>query len=153
MRRGLLCAVVVAAVLTPAVETATAASPFEWRGIVEGSYGRPWSAGERGRMLEWMAGHKLNAYVHAPKDDLYGRTYWRAPYPAGEQTAFDREIAAAARRGIAWIPNISPALPLIPTPRAPDAGPPSRDSASRAPPISRRCARSSRRSSRPAHAW
>ena len=97
-RRRLLCLVVAGAVLLPAGPPATAASPFEWRGIVEGPYGRPWSAGERERMLEWMAGHGLNAYVHAPKDDLYGRTYWRAPYPAGEQAAFDREIASAARR-------------------------------------------------------
>src|ERR687884_719390 len=35
-------------------------------------------------------------------------------------------IRLAHRRGIAWIPNLSPALPLIPTPRVPDR-PPSRD--------------------------
>ncbi|MGZ8648610.1 MAG: beta-N-acetylglucosaminidase domain-containing protein [Solirubrobacteraceae bacterium] len=127
MRRALLCLVLVATVLVPASTPATAASPFEWRGIIEGPYGRPWTAGERDRMLEWMAGHGLNAYVHAPKDDLYGRTYWRAPYPPGEQAAFNREIAAATRDRIAWIPNISPALPAIPTPRPPGAGLPSRD--------------------------
>jgi hyaluronoglucosaminidase len=103
-----------------------AAHALEWRGIVEGPYGRPWSDGERAAMLAWMAEHGMNAYVHAPKDDLYGRTHWRDPYPAAQQAVFDREVRAARRDGIAWIPNISPALPLIPT-VAPPAGAPSRD--------------------------
>lgn len=101
-------------------------SPFPIRGIVEGAYGRPWTSGERPRVLRWMARHGMNTYIHAPKDDLYQRTRWRDPYPAADQRAFDREIRLAERLGIEWIPNLSPALPLIPTPRLPD-GLPSRD--------------------------
>jgi hyaluronoglucosaminidase len=97
-----------------------------WRGIVEGAYGRPWSDDERAAMLRWMARHGMNAYVHAPKDDLYGRTHWRDPYPAAQQAVFDAEVRRARADGVAWIPNISPALPLIPTVAAP-AGAPSRD--------------------------
>jgi hyaluronoglucosaminidase len=108
------------------VATADASSPFAWRGIVEGAYGPVWDHAARVRMLRWMSRHGFNAYVHAPKDDLYQRTYWRDPYPPAEQAAFRSEIALAHARGIAWIPNLSPALPLIPTPRIGDR-PPSRD--------------------------
>ena len=78
------------------------------------------------RVLRWMPKHGFNAYVHAPKDDLYQRTFWRDPYPRAEQAHFAQEIALARSRGIEWIPNLSPAIPLIPTPQPPDH-PPSRD--------------------------
>jgi hyaluronoglucosaminidase len=98
-------------------------NPLVWRGIVEGAYGRTWSHGERMQMLRWMARHRFNAYVHAPKDDLYQRTNWRDPYPTAQQRDFDEEIALANRLHIEWIPNLSPALPLIPTPALPSALP------------------------------
>jgi hypothetical protein len=103
-----------------------AGSPFEWRGIVEGAYGPTWTHEQRTQILRWMPRHGFNAYVHAPKDDLWQRTNWRDPYPAGRQRDFTGEIALARRRGVEWIPNLSPAQPLIPTPAAP-SGPPSRD--------------------------
>ncbi len=117
-----LLVLVVLSLLLPA----SAAADLRWRGIVEGAYGRAWTHAERADVLRWMSGHGLNAYVHAPKDDLYQRTNWRDPYPAEQMDAFESEIALARRRGIEWIPNLSPALPLIPTPAAPD-GVPSRD--------------------------
>jgi hyaluronoglucosaminidase len=124
MLRSLLRALAIVLVLGSALPAGALA--LEWRGVVEGAYGRPWSEDERASMLAWMAERGLNAYVHAPKDDLYGRTNWRDPYPAAQQAAFDREVRQAQVDGIAWIPNISPAVPLIPTPAAP-AGAPSRD--------------------------
>jgi hyaluronoglucosaminidase len=127
MRRLVLAlAVALAALACVAPGGASARSPFAWRGIVEGAYGPTWDHGARERVLHWMPRHGFNAYVHAPKDDLYQRTYWRDPYPAGEQAAFRAEIAFARSHGVRWIPNLSPALPLIPTPRPPDR-PPSRD--------------------------
>jgi hyaluronoglucosaminidase len=98
-------------------------NPLVWRGIVEGAYGRTWSHGERMEMLRWMARHRFNAYVHAPKDDLFQRTNWRDPYPAAQQRGFSEEIALANRLHIEWIPNLSPALPLIPTPAVPSGLP------------------------------
>ena len=94
---------------------AQAASPFAWRGIVEGPYGQPWDHGQRERVLRWMPAHGFNAYVHAPKDDPYQRAYWRDPYPPDELAKFASEAALARARGVEWIPNISPALPLIPS--------------------------------------
>jgi hyaluronoglucosaminidase len=118
-----LCAL---ALLAITAAPAAADSPFGWRGIVEGPYGKPWTHAERTKVLRWMPSHGFNAYVHAPKDDLWQRTNWRDPYPAQQQAEFGREIVLARRRGVEWIPNLSPAVPLIPTPAAPSQ-PPSRD--------------------------
>ena len=108
-------------------DTASAARPeFVFRGVIEGPYGRPWDHGQRERVLRWMPAHGFDAYVHAPKDDLYGRTNWRDPYPAAQQSEFDAEIRLGRSLGVEWVPNISPALPLIPTP-APPSQPPSKD--------------------------
>ena len=125
MRRALAIALLAAAALVFA-QAATAASPFRWRGIVEGAYGKPWTDAQRVRMLRWMGAHGFNAYVHAPKDDAYGRAYWRDPYPAARKRRFAREVRLARRRGVAWIPNISPAQPLLPSAPSRDR-PPSRD--------------------------
>src|ERR671933_828648 len=106
MRRALLSGALPAA--------ADARSRFAWRGIVEGAYGPPGDHAARTRVLRWMPRHGFNAYVHAPKDDPYQRANWRDPYPAAEWSAFRAEIALARARGVRWIPNMSPALPLLP---------------------------------------
>ena len=120
MRRRLLLALALAAVFAP---PAQAASPFDWRGVVEGAYGPPWDHGQRTRVIEWMPAHGFNAYVHAPKDELFQRTQWRDPYPPDRRREFDAEIARARRLGVDWIPNLSPAAPLIPTPAPPSGAP------------------------------
>ncbi len=123
---GALAGLAVAATLTGACLASSRPSELRWRGIVEGAYGPSWTHAERMRVIRWMPAHGFNAYVHAPKDDLYQRANWRDPYPAKEQAAFRREIGLAKRLGVEWIPNLSPAQAEIPTPAAP-AGPPSRD--------------------------
>jgi hyaluronoglucosaminidase len=121
---AVVCMAATAVALLPCA--AGARSPFAWRGIVEGAYGPTWDHAARMRVLRWMPRHGFNAYVHAPKDDLYQRTFWRDPYPKAEQAQFTQEIGLARALGIEWIPNLSPAIPLIPTPKPPDR-PPSRD--------------------------
>ena len=101
---------------------APAASPFQWRGVIQGQYGPQFSATQRRRLLRFMARNGFNAYVHAPKGDPYQRTLWREPYPPARQAAFDAEIALASRLGIEWIPNVSPAAPAFSSPG--DAAPP-----------------------------
>lgn len=120
-----MAAAAAAALLAPASAPA-ADSPFAWRGIVEGPYGRPWDHGQRLRMLRWMPSHGFNAYIHAPKEDPYQRSIWREPYPARELAEFTREIRLARRRGVRWIANVSPALPLLPSAPPPGRAP-SRD--------------------------
>lgn len=102
--------------------SAPAASPFEWRGVIQGQYGPQFNSTQRRRLLRFMAGNGFNAYVHAPKGDPYQRTLWRDPYPAARQAAFDSEVRLASRLGIEWIPNVSPGAPAFSSPG--DAAPP-----------------------------
>ena len=105
MRRALLICVLALVVAPPAAE---AASPFAWRGIIEGTYGPPWDARQRTRMLAFMGEHGMNAYVHAPKDDLYQRTQWRDPYPAAPSSASSTPRSRSpAAQGVEWIPNLA----------------------------------------------
>ncbi len=119
-------AVLTAAVLVTCCAAPAPAAALEWRGIVEGPYGPVWDHRARERVIRWMPPHGFNAYVHAPKDDLWQRTQWRDPYPPDQQAEFDAEVRLARTLGVEWIPNLSPAVPLIPTPAAP-SGAPSRD--------------------------
>lgn len=99
-----------------------AASPFEWRGVIQGQYGSHFNSAQRRRLLRFMAHNGFNAYVHAPKGDPYQRTLWRDPYPSGQQASLDSEVRLATRLGIEWIPNVSPAAPAVSSPG--DAAPP-----------------------------
>ncbi|MFC6650907.1 beta-N-acetylhexosaminidase family protein [Paenibacillus rhizoplanae] len=54
---------------------------FPVRGIIEGFYGVPWSFADRMDSVSYMSGHRMNAFMYAPKDDLYHRKLWREPYP------------------------------------------------------------------------
>src|SRR5215217_6054097 len=83
---GLVLAVV-------AASPAQGASPFEWRGVVEGAYGPAWDHAQRTRVIEWMPAHGFNAYEHAPKDDLFQRTQCSEPYQADQQRDFADENA------------------------------------------------------------
>ena len=115
-----LVAVLIAA--TAGAQGAPAESPFVWRGVIQGQYGPQFSAAERRRLLRFEGRHGFNAYVHAPKDDPYQRTLWRDPYPPDQQAELDAEVALAAKRGIEWIPNVSPATPAFASPG--EAAPP-----------------------------
>ncbi|ASA19732.1 protein O-GlcNAcase [Paenibacillus donghaensis] len=54
---------------------------FAVRGIIEGFYGTPWSFDDRMDAVRYMADHRMNAFMYAPKDDPYHRELWREPYP------------------------------------------------------------------------
>jgi hyaluronoglucosaminidase len=52
---------------------------INFRGIVEGFYGQPWSFDDRIELLRYFGKNiKLNTYIYGPKDDPYHR------YPLGE---------------------------------------------------------------------
>lgn len=50
-------------------------------GVVEGFYGMPWEVSQRHMLFATMVSLGLNAYMYAPKDDPYHRTFWRSLYP------------------------------------------------------------------------
>jgi len=119
---GLIAVVACGAALAPTATAAPTASPFQWRGVIQGQYGQQFSPAQRQRLLRFMAGNGFNAYVHAPKGDPYQRTLWRDPYPAAQLATFAAEQQLAASLGIEWIPNLSPADPAFSSPG--DDGPP-----------------------------
>lgn len=88
------------------------AEGFVWRGVVEGFYGKPWTHSERMDMLAFMSDVGMNAYLYAPKDDLYHRQRWRAPYPADLLARLSELASHARRHGITFVFAVSPGLSL-----------------------------------------
>ena len=80
--------------------------------MIEGFYGAPWSAAERGELFEWMARWRLNTYMYAPKDDLKHRAVWRESYSGEEADRFRELIQACGARGIRFVYALSPGLDI-----------------------------------------
>lgn len=53
----------------------------EYRGIVEGFYGRPYTVENRLSLLDYCKRYKMNVYVYGPKSDPYHLGKWREDYP------------------------------------------------------------------------
>lgn len=53
----------------------------QYRGIVEGFYGHPYSMETRMELMEFCKRYKLNTYVYGPKSDPYHLGSWRYDYP------------------------------------------------------------------------
>lgn len=79
-------------------------------GIVEGFYGKPWSANARDRFLEIAAGAGFNSYIYAPKDDPFHRERWREQYPAAESRAMAALIRRCGSLGMDFCWALSPGL-------------------------------------------
>ncbi|MCP9610496.1 beta-N-acetylhexosaminidase family protein [Coprobacter tertius] len=54
---------------------------MQYRGIVEGFYGYPYTMACRLSLLEYCKRYKMNLYVYGPKGDPYHLGYWRRDYP------------------------------------------------------------------------
>lgn len=54
---------------------------FEKRGYIEGFYGKTWETEKRLSVMKLMSRYGMNIFYYAPKDDLYHRAKWSAPYP------------------------------------------------------------------------
>lgn len=85
-------------------------SPFVWRGVVEGFYGRPYSHAERLGLLRFMGQHGLNAYIYAPKNDPFHRARWNELYPAQEMARFKELIDSSTQSGVTFAFALSPGL-------------------------------------------
>ncbi|AZI44709.1 hypothetical protein EHF33_17600 (plasmid) [Deinococcus psychrotolerans] len=81
-------------------------------GVIEGFYGRPWTAFQRSRLLGWMQGWGMNTYLYAPKDDLYHRARWREAYPEAERLSLGELVEAAQQRGVDFVYALAPGLDL-----------------------------------------
>ncbi|HRI12500.1 MAG TPA: beta-N-acetylglucosaminidase domain-containing protein [Verrucomicrobiota bacterium] len=81
-------------------------------GVIEGFYGRPWTATQRHRLFGWMRQGGLTTYVYAPKDDVKHRTRWRLRYTSKEADDLRKLIADARRHGIDWVYALGPGLDI-----------------------------------------
>jgi hypothetical protein len=81
-------------------------------GVIEGFYGRPWSAGQRAEMLDWIKAAGMNVFAYAPKDDIKIRARWRELYDATEAENLAALAKAANARGITLMGAVSPCLDI-----------------------------------------
>ena len=82
---------------------------IEFRGVVEGFYGTPWSHEARMRQLEFYGKNKMNTYIYGPKDDPYHSSpNWRKPYPEKEATQIHELVEQAARYEVDFVWAIHP---------------------------------------------
>ena len=88
------------------------AAPIPLRGIVEGFYGKEWTAEERADVFRFCHRNNLNSYIYAPKDDPYHRNKWREPYPAGKLAELGNLVAVAQKNNVRFIFAVSPGLDL-----------------------------------------
>ena len=104
--------VILALLMTISTQTTIFAEPIPLRGVVEGFYGTAWTFDQRADLMIFCRRHNLNAYIYAPKDDLYHRDKWREPYPAEKTAGLKSLVNAAKSNGVRFIFAVSPGQDL-----------------------------------------
>jgi len=56
-------------------------SDLQYRGIVEGYYGYPYSIESKQELMRFFMRYKMNTYLYGAKSDPYHSGFWRDPYP------------------------------------------------------------------------
>lgn len=81
-------------------------------GLVEGFYGRPFTADQRKDLFKKLKkfGHQL--YIYAPKDDYKHRASWRELYTVEEGEHLQGLVSAAKATGIDFYYALSPGLDI-----------------------------------------
>lgn len=81
----------------------------EFRGVVEGFYGEPWTHADRLDQIRFYGDNKLNTYIYAPKDDPYHSSpHWRDRYPQDEANNIRELAAEAAKNKVDFVWAIHP---------------------------------------------
>lgn len=83
----------------------------QFRGLVEGYYGIPYSLENRESLMEFGSFFKMNTYVYAPKDDPYHRDLWWEEYPSGNLTDLSRQAQFGEEHGLHFVYTLSPFKP------------------------------------------
>ena len=84
-----------------------------WYGVVEGFYGRPWTAEERTELFSWMTScATMSTYMYAPKDDLLHRGRWRELYSNEQAKALKAVIDLATANHMRFVYSIAPGLDM-----------------------------------------
>ncbi|MEC8128125.1 MAG: beta-N-acetylglucosaminidase domain-containing protein [Pseudomonadota bacterium] len=84
------------------------------RGYIEGYYGRLLGWDDRARILDRLHDLGMNAYLYAPKEDLFHRVHWRRPWNPDWIAGFEEFCGTARRLGIAVLGGIAPGLDYDP---------------------------------------
>lgn len=83
-----------------------------YSGVIEGFYGRPWSASQRVEMLDWIAQARLKIFAYAPKDDIKIRARWRELYDRAESRSLVTLAREAKARNVTLMGAASPCLDI-----------------------------------------
>ena len=82
---------------------------LEYRGVVEGFYGTPWSHEVRLSLIDTYGRYKMNYYIYGPKDDPYHSSpYWREPYPAEKAQEIHELVEACNANRVNFVWAIHP---------------------------------------------
>lgn len=94
------------------MEPKLAPNPLDYRGVIEGFYGRPWQHAQRLELLARQAEWGMNVFVYGPKDDVKIRAAWREAYDGTELAALAALARAGEAHGVALHYAIAPGLDL-----------------------------------------
>ena len=82
---------------------------LQYRGVVEGFYGTPWSHEVRLSLIDTYGRYKMNYYIYGPKDDPYHSSpHWREPYPEDEARQISELVEACNRNHVNFVWAIHP---------------------------------------------
>lgn len=82
---------------------------LEFRGVIEGFYGTPWSHEVRLSLIDFYGKFKMNSYQYGPKDDPYHSfPNWRLPYPEKEAKQIKELVEACNRNYVDFVWAIHP---------------------------------------------
>lgn len=82
------------------------------KGVIEGFYGRDWTAAQKHMVMDWMQRAGMNAYIYGPKDDVNIRARWRIPYSHTQLSALADLKSQAEARGLRFLMSLAPALDI-----------------------------------------
>ena len=82
---------------------------LQYRGVVEGFYGMPWSHEVRLSLIDTYGRYKMNYYIYGPKDDPYHSSpYWREEYPEAEAQQIKELVEACNRNRVNFVWAVHP---------------------------------------------
>lgn len=80
-----------------------------FQAVIEGFYGRAWSWPVRCDYANFLAANNYDAYIYAPKSDVYLRSQWRKPFPPEHYLQLQKLAVCYQRAGVKWGLGLSPA--------------------------------------------
>ncbi len=77
-------------------------------GVIEGFFGRPWSASSRAGYADFLSQGGFDFYLYAPKADRFLRRDWRSDWPAEERRALEALRARYREAGVEFGVGFTP---------------------------------------------